>query len=244
MKKIFLVFLLLTLPGLLWVAGSGQIDFHASYHTASRMSAHIAPDPKTTTEAVIQVYAARAFNWRGIFAVHTWIAVKPKNAQQYTVYQVIGWRVMAGYPAVFVNNDIPDRYWFNQKPKIVLDVRGEKAEEIIPKIAATAAAYPYPDQYEVWPGPNSNTFVAYMVRQIPELAFALPSDALGKDYLSATTFFAPALSGTGYQFSLWGLLGVTLAVREGLEINILGLVYGINPLTLTFKLPGFGDIKI
>jgi len=244
MGKLYLLFLLLTLTGPLWIALSGKIDFTADYRTANRNSAHIAPDPKTTPEAVIQAYSAYAFNWRGAFAVHIWIAVKPKNAPEYRVYQVIGWRIWSGLPALSDETDIPDRYWYDQKPNIILDLRGDNAEKLIPKIAQAAASYPYPRQYTAWPGPNSNTFIAHIARQVPELALALPANALGKDYLSTSRFFSRTPSGTGYQFSLFGVVGIMFALREGLEINLLGLVYGINPATLTLKLPGFGDIKL
>ncbi|WP_231882966.1 DUF3750 domain-containing protein, partial [Oleiphilus sp. HI0132] len=45
-----------------------------------------------TPEAVIQVYGADAWGWRGWFAIHTWIAVKARDASEYTVLEVIGWR--------------------------------------------------------------------------------------------------------------------------------------------------------
>ena len=51
----------------------------------------LAPDPATHPEAIVQVYAGRAFSWRGAFAVHTWLAAKPKGADAYTRYEVIGW---------------------------------------------------------------------------------------------------------------------------------------------------------
>src|ERR1043166_139604 len=38
----------------------------------------LSPDPATTQEPVIQVFAAPAVSWRGILSVHTWIAVKPR----------------------------------------------------------------------------------------------------------------------------------------------------------------------
>src|SRR6185437_12955481 len=47
-------------------------------------------------EAVIQVYAARAVAWRGIFAVHTWIVVKPTDALRFTRYEVLGFGVSEG----------------------------------------------------------------------------------------------------------------------------------------------------
>ncbi len=177
-----------------------------------------------------------------MFASHNWIVVKPKNAAEYTVYQVIGWRKFRGLPPLMMAADLPDRNWFGQTPLLILDIRGDKAESLIPKIEEAAKAYPYPNQYDVWPGPNSNTFPAFVGRHVPELGLALPSDALGKDYLVGNTFFARAPSGTGYQFSLFGLFGVLVAQKEGVEVNILGLVYGIRFYPFAIELPGIGAI--
>jgi hypothetical protein len=241
MKFILIIFLLLTCIGPLWIILNGNIDFKANYLTANRESSHLAP-ANDYPEAIIQVYGARAFNWRGIFSLHLWLVVKPKNAHQYTVYQVVGWRTFRGLSALSITQDIPDRLWFNQKPKIILDIRGEQAEKLIPKIDKAIKNYPYVDQYLTWPGPNSNTFIAYIARKVPEMKLALPSNALGKDF-AGNQFFIRTPSGTGYQLSLYGFFGIMLAVKEGLEINFLGLVYGINPVNLSIKLPGFGDVN-
>jgi len=238
MRLLFFVWLLLTLIGPLWILFTGRVDLKADYRTANRDSAHIAPNPSTTREAVIQVYSARAFNWRGIIATHSWISVKPKDADAYTVYQVVGWRTYHGLPALTIGQDIPDRNWYNAVPKLILDMRGSKAQSLIPKIDQAAKTYPYANPYTLWPGPNSNTFPAYVGRQVPELALALPADAIGKDFMTSGTFFAPAPSGTGYQFSLFGVLGVLAAKKEGIEINILGLVYGIKLSPFSILLPG------
>ena len=106
------------------------------------------------------------------------------------------------------------------------------------------AAYPYPRSYRIWPGPNSNTFTAFVLREVPELRVDLPGHAIGKDYLG-TRVFARSPSGTGVQASLFGLLGVLGGVEEGLEVNVLGATVGIDPNDLDLKLPlvgrfGFG----
>lgn len=239
--RFLFISLIILLIGPLWVLALKQVDFNTDWRTANRGSAHMAPDPAITKEAVIQVYSARAYNWRGLFSVHTWIAVKPKNATHYTVYQVIGWRLFIGMPALMAEKDIPDRYWFNHKPEIIFDLRGDKAQACVDKIAIAAKSYPY-SNYNLWPGPNSNTLPAYIARQVPELGLTLPSNAIGKDYLPLFTFFAAAPSGTGYQFSLLGIFGIMLAKEEGLEINMLGLVYGFSPVLRAIKLPGIGQI--
>lgn len=242
MKLGLIIFLLISCIGPLWIAFFDNINFKADYRTANRESSHLAPLPKDYSDAILQVYAARAFNWRGIFALHVWLAIKPKNGNAYVVYQVVGWRYFQGMPALSIATDIPDRIWFDQKPKILLDLRGHEAEILIPKINEAASHYPYANEYITWPGPNSNTFIAYLAREVPQMKLALPSIAIGKDF-TGNHFLTKAPSGTGYQFSLYGYFGVLVALKEGLEINILGLVYGINPSNLSIKLPGFGDIS-
>lgn len=208
---------------------------------SNRDSALLAPNPLTEQEAVIQAYSARAYSWRGAFSVHTWLAIKEKNSSSYTTYQVIGWGYSKGHEVRTIRTEIPDRNWFGAAPSLLLDIRGIEAEKLIPKIQQAANDYPYAYNYALWPGPNSNTFVAYIGRKVPELKLALPADAVGKDYPSDGRFFMKAPSGTGYQISFYGLFGMLFAKREGFELNILGLVIGINPFQLTISLPGFGS---
>lgn len=240
MKKFILTLLLLMLLGPLGVLVSGKVSLNGSWRTANRDSTHIAPKPATNPEAVIQIYAARAFNWRGMFAVHTWIAVKPKNAKQYTVYQVVGWNKYRKKPVLVIMKDMPDRRWFNQKPWVIFQLKGKQAEIVIPKIDKVARSYPYTHTYYVWPGPNSNTFVAYVARRVPELHFIMPALAIGKDFLPNNQFFAKTPDSGGYQFSIYGVLGVLVSKKAGLEINLLGLVIGINPMKVGFAWPGVG----
>lgn len=216
----------------------------ADWRTASRESAGIAPDPARVNEAVVQVYTARAFSWRGYFGVHSWIAVKPMAAPTFTVYEVIGWRAYRGGNALVVHDGAPDRRWFGAEPKIVADIRGAGVDDVIKRIDAAARRYPYAGEYRLWPGPNSNTFTAFVAREVPELKVDLPSTAIGKDYLPDGELFARAPSGTGYQVSLFGVLGVLFGAEEGIEINIFGLIFGIDPMDLAVKLPMAGRIGL
>lgn len=152
------------------------------WRTASREPAGIAPDPASTPEAVIQVYAASTWGWRGWFAVHTWIAAKKSGEKEYTVYEVIGWRMKRGLPVVRIERDAPDRYWFGEKPELLADVRGAKADELISRIDSAARTYPWSDTYKAFPGPNSNTFIAWILEKVPELGVELPFSAIGSGY--------------------------------------------------------------
>lgn len=211
------------------------------WYEASREPTGLAPDPATTPEAVIQVYAARAVSWRGKLAVHTWISVKPRNAARYTRYEVVGFGVANGAPAVRVDRMGPDNFWFGARPFLVLDKRGGNLDSVIEKIQAAVASYPYPRAYRAWPGPNSNTFTAYIGREVPELRLALPGNAVGKDFLPDGAILAPAPSGTGFQVSAFGVLGVIVAAAEGVEVGVLGLNLGFDARP-ALKLPALGDI--
>ncbi|MGH8632063.1 MAG: DUF3750 domain-containing protein [Burkholderiales bacterium] len=237
--KILVGALCLAALGPALVAGTGTVKFGQDWRTADRSPAGIAPDPRVVDEAVVQVYSARAFDWRGLFAVHTWIATKPRGADRFTVHQVVGWNRFDGLPAVESIEDEPDRSWYGQDPEILMDMRGAEAETAIGEIFAAVASYPYPREYVLWPGPNSNTFTAWVARRVPALRLDLPPTAIGKDFIGAS-LFAGAPSGTGFQFSLFGLLGLTLAREEGLELNVLGAALGVNPLAMKLRLPGLG----
>jgi Protein of unknown function (DUF3750) len=214
------------------------------WYEARRDPTGLAPDPATTPEAVIQVYAAPAVSWRGRFSVHTWIAVKPTGAPRFVRYEVLGFGVANGAPAVRIDRMGPDNYWFGARPRILLDRRGDGVEAIIGRISAAVETYPYPRTYRAWPGPNSNTFTAYVARQVPELGLALPANAVGKDFLPGGTVLAHAPSGTGYQLGLYGLVGLLVAAEEGVELNLLGLDAGIDFSRPALKLPAVGRIGL
>lgn len=159
---------------------------HADWHTASRESAGIAPDPAVTSEAVLHIYGADAWSWRGWFAIHTWIAAKRTGDSEYTVYDVIGWRGRYGSQVLGITQDIPDRHWYGAKPRLLKAHRGEGVEALIDAVDKAARDYPWKDTYKVFPGPNSNTFTAWVVMQVPELELDLPFSAIGSGYAKQT----------------------------------------------------------
>jgi hypothetical protein len=199
----------------------------------------MAPDPAVVKEAVVQVYGARAVGAKGLFGVHTWVAAKATNATSWTVYEVIGWRLRWAQSVVVVRSREPDARWFGAEPELYADKRGTGVDALIKRIEKAAQEYPYAKEYTVWPGPNSNTFTAWIARAVPELEVDLPSTAIGKDYLGGS-MVGSAPSGAGYQVSLGGLLGMSASGVDGFEINLLGLNFGVNSKGL--KLPMVGRV--
>src|SRR5439155_5754176 len=113
------------------------------WRSASQERVGLAPDPVTTRDAIIQVYAARVVGWRGVFGVHTWIAVKPAAAAEYTVYEIIGWRLRSQDTALVVRHRAPDMRWFGSAPELVAEKRGADVEELIARIDRAARSYPW-----------------------------------------------------------------------------------------------------
>jgi hypothetical protein len=245
MRRCFLPFLATLVCVVVALWGTSSLPAHAqSWRLADNSSAGLAPLTTQERRAVVQVYAARTVRWRGHFAVHTWIATKPENGTNWTTYHVIGWRLLRGAKGAVAieEGDVPDRRWYGAMPELVDDVRGPRAAAAIPKIAAAALSYPYPDFYRAWPGPNSNTFISHILRNVPELGVELPPHAIGKDWIAPGWPVDVSETKTGVQFSLFGVLGLTLGLAEGLELNVLGLTFGIDVVRPALKLPLVGRV--
>lgn len=213
----------------------------APWYAASREPSGLAPDPTLVREAVVQVYAARAYGWRGAVAVHSWVAVKREGANRFTRYDVVFW---GGPPFVRRDFAAADGLWFDNTPELLVDRRGAGVEALIDQIEEAVQSYPFVDTYRTWPGPNSNTFVAHIGRSVPELRLDLPANAIGKDYVPLSSALTSAPSGTGVQLSLFGLLGVLAAAEEGVEVNVLGLSLGVDVASPALRLPGLGRVGV
>jgi hypothetical protein len=198
------------------------------------------PSAASDPQARLLVFTGRTGRWKGIFAVHSWVVFKSENASRWSRYDVVGW----GQP-VRSNGWDPDGRWFGDIPRVLIDVRGRQAAGLIPKVKDAIAAYSYNEygDYRVWPGPNSNTFTATILRAVPELQVTLPANAVGKDFRSLP-YFGLTDSGTGVEASLWGLLGLKFGWVEGIELNFMGLVVGLDLRHPAVKLPGFGRLGI
>lgn len=212
------------------------------WQTAPRHSAGLAPDPILhRQQAIVQVYAAPTYGWRGRLAVHPWIIYKRAGQGQYTRYDVVGWRA----PQV-VQRDyaLPDGLWYGAQPQVLVEHRGPQVERMIDRIEQAIASYPWADQYRSYPGPNSNTFLAHVGREVPELRLDLPANAIGKDYRPLNELLGRSPTGSGVQASLLGLLGLSIGREEGIELNLLGLNFGLDLNRPALRLPFWGRIGL
>lgn len=211
-----------------------------SWRDADWSSTGLLPAARDFAPARVIIFTGTAGAWKGIFSVHSWIVLKHANDLRWQRYDVVGW----GQP-VRLNNWPVDGKWYGNEPVMLADISGPDAEKLIPRIETAVKDYNYTQtgDYRIWPGPNSNSFIAAVLRSVPELGLALPSNAVGRDFRHG--FYAGRTdSETGFEINLHGLAGLKLGWIEGVEINLLGLVAGLDLRHPGLKLPGFGRIGI
>jgi len=212
----------------------------ANWRDANWASVGMLPQASAGGDARLLIFTARTGRWKGIFAVHSWVVFKPADAATWSRYDVVGW----GNP-VRQNGWDPDGRWYGDTPRVLVDITGITAEAVIPRVQAAIADYNYRNagDYRIWPGPNSNTFIAAVLRAVPELETTLPPTAVGKDFRDG--FYAGLTdSRTGIEISLYGVMGIKAGWVEGIELNLFGLVAGLDIRHPAVKLPGFGRLGI
>jgi hypothetical protein len=216
-------------------------DRRENWQIADRSSAGLLPPAAQHADALVRVYAARTVRWRGIFAVHSWIVLKPRDATRYTRYDYTAW----GEP-IRVDGFAPDGRWFGALPQTVVAVDGDEAERVILQIRTVIESYRFSayGDYRAWPGPNSNTFVQTVLNAVPELHAVLPPTAIGKDFPYDGGWWGRTASGTGVFVSLGGYLGLTIGWIEGVELNLFGGVLGVDLRRPALKFPGVGRLGV
>ena len=218
-----------------WLRADGD------WRSADRSSAGLLPPAETNPGAVVRIYSARTVSWRGIVATHSWIVIKGSGERRYRRFDYTAW----GQP-IWIDRFVPDGRWFGNAPETVFAADGPEAEMMLPRIRKAVAEYRYarPGDYVVWPGPNSNTFVAAVMAAVPEMRASLPATAIGKDFPYDGRWIGRTPSGTGIRINLGGYVGLTFAWVEGLELNLLGGVAGIDFRRPGIKLPAIGRLGI
>lgn len=128
-------------------------------------------------------------------------------------------------------------------PAVVLaGWEGEEAARLARTLARESPLYPHCHRYLAWPGPNSNTYVAAMLREAG-LSLDLPASMIGRQWGRFAGFDLGAPPGG------WGLaldtpvMGLTIGVREGIEARVLALPVGVDPWPPALRIP-LGDGRI
>jgi hypothetical protein len=116
----------------------------------------------------------------GAIAVHHWFVVRDRDrCERWEVWQArnAGGRSI-GY--VHCNLKPPDAGVGGGPARLARTWNGAHAAAIA-RVLENARDYPYVERYVAWPGPNSNTFVAWVLREA-RIDAKLGWMALGKRY--------------------------------------------------------------
>jgi len=216
-------------------------DHATSWRTADWSSSGLLPTARADERAAFYILSARTGGLKGAVAEHSWIVAKEKGAARYERWDKVGW----GSPIRHNGYDADGR-WYSNEPRVVFSAFGERAEGLIPKVREAIDAYPFSMRggYHIFPGPNSNTFVAHVMRHVPEIDVALPSVSVGRNYPSDGDLVFLDPDRRDLHLSLFGYAGLSIGWKSGLEVNLLGLVAGIDPRRLGVKIPAFGTFGL
>ncbi len=241
-KHLLLFILLVFVAPALATAGWWMLqDRPGTWRSADWSSSGLLPKAKADRKAAVYVLAARTGGLKGAFSLHSWIVTKQAGAASYDRYDKVGW----GAP-IRRNSRPADGRWYSNEPFIVHVLEGKAAEAVIPKVEAAIASYPFskPGDYHVWPGPNSNSFVAHVLRSVPQLGATMPPNATGRDFAAGIGAIGWSAATGDFHATLHGLAGLSVGATSGLELHFMGLVAGIDIARPALKIPAYGRWEI
>ena len=171
--------------------------------------------------------------------IHYWFVLQDQEEGRSHRWEVWQTRDAGGtsWGHVHWNLMHPDRGVGGGPARTAAEWTGRDAEALS-RVLADPTRYPYGRQYRAWPGPNSNTYVAWVLRQAG-IPYDLDPRGIGKDYLG--------LAGAGRTSTFTGvqletpLVGVKLGLREGAEVHLLCLTFGLEFWPPALKTP-FGRL--
>ena len=151
-------------------------------------------------------------------ARHPWLAVRHAGETGWTIYEV---------PSIGHAGDDPFHHSGYLDPILHKTWRGAEADR-----AAACIEREAPDVihridrgYVFYPGPNSNTFGDVVLRKC-HLHASLPSTSVGKDWRGVIGAGVTS-EGTGLQLET-PVVGVKIGLKEGIEVHVIGLSFGID----------------
>ena len=233
--------ILFLLPAAATAAWWTAIERPASWRSADWSSSGLLPLPAAKDEAAIYVLAARTGGLKGALSMHSWIVLKRPGEPRYERYDKVGW----GSP---IRRDgwAADGRWYSNEPRFVVALTGEPAARLLPQVTRAIDGYPYAGRgdYRIWPGPNSNSFVAHVLREVPALGARLPPNAVGRDFAPGWFDVDWSSEALDLHVTFGGYVGFSAGLLSGVEIHLAGLVAGFDLRRPALKLPAYGTVPL
>jgi hypothetical protein len=194
------------------------------------------PLPAAPTEPLVQLRCAPLPGALGSIAEHHWfLEFDPEDGRwhRWELWQLAN---VGGTSWGHVHKDLirAEAGLNGYPPRVVAEWRGQAARDLRAAIA-DSAAYPHRDRYLAWPGPNSNTYIAWVLRRSGAPADLGPL-RIGMDYLGPQGGVAFSTTGTGVQAET-PVLGARVGPQEGAEVHFLCFTFGIDTWPPAIKTP-------
>jgi hypothetical protein len=217
-----------------WLALALAAEAYARLRPRAWTTATAKPD-----EVVVQLRCATVPGGLGLVGVHYWFAVFDPETQRWHRWEVWQQADAGGTSWRHVHKDlmVADADVGGGPVQIRSEWHGKEARALANALARSSE-YPDRGRYRAWPGPNSNTYIAWVLRRAGVGADLEPR-GIGKDYLGLAGV-AISTTGTGVQAES-ALLGLKFGLRDGVELHFLYLTFGLDALRPAVKTP-FGRL--
>jgi hypothetical protein len=211
-------------------------EAYSRLRPTARMAATAGPD-----EVVVQLRCATVPGGLGLLGVHYWFAVFDPETQRWHRWEVWQQADAGGTSWGHVHKDlmVADANVGGGPVQVRAEWHGTEARALA-DVVARSSEYSDRGRYLAWPGPNSNTYIAWVLRRAG-VAADLEPRGLGKDYLGLAGV-ALSTTGTGVQAEST-LLGLKVGLRDGVELHILYFTFGLDALRPAVKTP-FGRLGL
>jgi hypothetical protein len=190
-------------------------------------------------EPVVQLRFATLPSVCGALAVHCWFVLFDPDSRNWHRWEVWQNRGAGGTSWGHLHRDLmhPDRGVGGGACFVAAEWRGEEARSLT-RVLADPESYPFRETYRYWPGPNSNTYAAWVLRQAG-IFCCLDPRAIGKDFLGIA---GTLRSTTGFQVET-PLLGLKVDRTSGAELHVLCLTFGLERRPFALRTP-FGRLAL
>jgi hypothetical protein len=180
----------------------------------------------------VQLWSATLPSVLRVIAVHTWFNVFDEKEGRWRRWEVWQNRDAGGESWGHVHRDLmhPERPVGGGPASCESEWTGDEAERLL-AVLERSPEYPERDRYRYWPGPNSNTYAAWVLSQAG-IPYSLNPRAIGKDFLGVHGYGLKREMGKTQLES--PLLGVCVDPLRAVELHVLALTLGIErqPLAL------------
>jgi hypothetical protein len=195
----------------------------------------------SSDELIVELRGATLPSVLRAIAVHHWFVVFDPETGATTRWEVWQNRDADGESWGHLHRDLmhPDRPVGGGPTFTVAQWEGDEARRLR-DVLERPEEYPFREVYRYWPGPNSNTYAAWVLARAGLLHDFDPR-GIGKDFLAPYGFGISR--GPGSTCLGTPLLGVRWGRHVGLELYVLGLTFGLAYRPLRLKGP-FGSLRL